>query len=101
MGKMGWVRSIRKNQLKFFRSASCQNGPRVGVGFRTSFDARNQNCENTPEMSFGSNDVDWVRLIRKKSTATFFAPQRGRTALGSGFAGVLLTQIETAKTHQT
>src|SRR5579859_663049 len=46
-------------------------GTALGVGFRTSFGDRNRNCENTPHMSFGSNGVDWVRLIRKMQLQLF------------------------------
>jgi hypothetical protein len=73
----------------------------LGGGFRTRFVDRNRNCENTPNMSFGSNGVDWERSLSKKSTASFFAPQMARTTLGGGFARGLSTETETAKTHQT
>ena len=33
----------------------------LGGGSRTSFVDRNRNIENTPNMSFGSNKVGWVR----------------------------------------
>src|SRR5579859_5267532 len=39
------------------------------VTFRTSFGDRNRNCENTPDMSFGSNGVDCERSIRKNQMA--------------------------------
>ena len=37
----------------------------LGGGFRSSFRTRSGNSENTPNMSFGSNGVDWARLFRK------------------------------------
>jgi hypothetical protein len=39
--------------------------------FGTSFVDRNRNFENAPNMSFGSNGVDWVRSFRKNQLQVF------------------------------
>jgi hypothetical protein len=59
----------KKINRNFFRSTSSQNGP--WVGFRMSFGGQNRNSENTPDMSFGSKGVDWVRSIRKNQLQIF------------------------------
>src|SRR5579859_5711526 len=71
----------------------------LGVGFFTSFVGRNRNYENTPDMSFGSNGVDSVRSIRKKQLQLFSLHKWPERPSGSGFARVLLTETETARTH--
>jgi len=37
----------------------------LGGVFRTSSVDRNRKCENAPNMSFGSNGVDWLCSFRK------------------------------------
>src|SRR5579859_7282468 len=73
----------------------------LGVSFRTSFGDRNRNCENTPDLSFGSNGVDWECSIRKNHLQLFSVLMRPERPLGSGFARVSVIETETAKTHQT
>jgi len=73
----------------------------LGVGFCTSFGDRNRNCENTPDMSFGSNGANWVRSIRKNQLQLFSLHKWPERPSGSSFARVWLTETETAKTHQT
>jgi hypothetical protein len=43
----------------------------LGGGFRMRFVNRNQKCENAPNMSFGSNGVDWVRSFQKIQLQVF------------------------------
>src|SRR5579859_3412544 len=101
-GSNGWIGCVRfkKINCNFFRSTSGQNGPRGWV-FGTSFVDRNRNCENTPDMSFGSNGLDWVHSIQKNQLQLFSLHKWLERPSGSGFARVLLIETETAKTHVT
>src|SRR5579859_2847095 len=79
-----------------FEKKSTFFAPRVArtalvVGFRTSFGDQNRNCENTPDMSFGSNRVDSVRSIRKNGLQLFSLQKWPERPSGSGFARVLVT----------
>ncbi len=94
-----WVRSFQKNQHEFFRFNRARTA--LGGGFRTSFVDQNRNSENTPNLSFGSYGVDWVRPFRKNSTPSFMLQPRSELPSGAGFARVLLTKTETSQTHQT
>src|SRR5579859_3883299 len=76
-------------------------GTALGVGFHTSFGDRNRNCENTPDMSYGSNGVDWVRSIRTNQLNFFSLHKWPERHSRSVFARVLVTETETTKTHQT
>src|SRR5579859_3197193 len=76
------VRSIQKINWNFFRSTSGQNGPQGRVSHE--FGDRNRNCENAPDLSFGSNGVDLVRSIRKINW-NFFCSTSGQNGLGVGF----------------
>src|SRR5579859_1022133 len=82
-GSIGCVRFKKKSTTTFYAPHVARTA--LGVGFRTSFGDRNRNRENTPDMSFGSNRVDWVRSLRKNQLRFFFAPQVSRTVLGVGF----------------
>jgi hypothetical protein len=70
-------------------------------GFRMSFVDRNQNFENAPNMSFGSKGVNRVRSFRKNQLQVFSLHKRPEWPSGAGFARVLSTDTETAKTQQT
>src|SRR5579859_2518955 len=89
----------KKSTVTFFAPHVARTAPEVGIG--TSFGDRNRNCENTPDMSFGSNGVDWVRSIRKNKLQLFSLLMLQERPSGSGFTRVLVTDTETAKTHQT
>jgi hypothetical protein len=69
--------------MSFFASTVARTS--LGGGFRIGFVDRNRNFENAPNISFGSNGVDWVRSFRKKSSRSFFAPQVARTAIEGRF----------------
>jgi hypothetical protein len=73
----------------------------LGGGFRTSFVDRNGKFDNAPNLSFGSNAVDWMRLLRKIQRHVFSLQKWPERSLGAGFARVLSTETECAKTHQT
>jgi hypothetical protein len=73
----GFGAFISKTQRQVFFASTWPELP-SGAGLARGFVDRNRNYENTPNMSFGSNGVDWVRSF-KKSTASFFAPQVART----------------------
>jgi hypothetical protein len=96
--RVDWVRSFQKINCKFFRFNQWPELPSGRVC--TRFVDRNRNCENAPNMSFGSNGVDWVRSFRKINYK-FFRFNRGQNCPRGGFARVLSTETETAKTHQT
>ncbi len=95
-----WVRSIRKKSSATFFTPHVARTT-LGVRFRTSFGDRNRYCENTPDTSFGSNEVDWVRSIRKNQLQLFSLLVYPEWPSGSGFARVLVAEIETTKTQQT
>src|SRR5579859_1872822 len=95
-----WVRSIRKKSIASFFAPQVARTA-LGVGIRTSFVDRNRNCENTPDMSFRSDGLDWVRSIQKNQLQLFSLHKWPERPSGSGFIQVLLIETETAKTHQT
>src|SRR5579859_5465832 len=101
-----WVKRVGLGAFDSKKSTATFFAPQVArtaleVGFRTSFVGRNRNCENTPDMSFGSNGLDWVHSIQKKQLQLFSLHKWPERPSGSGFARVLLIETETAKTHQT
>jgi hypothetical protein len=69
--------------------------------YGTSFVDRNQKFENAPNMSFGSNGVDWVRSFRKIELQVFLLQKWPEVPLGADFTRVLSTETESAKTHKT
>ena len=81
---MGWIGCVRfkKSTTSFFTPQV--TGTALGDGICTSFVDRNRNCENELNMSFGSNEVDWVCSF-EKINMSFFASTVARTALGGGF----------------
>jgi hypothetical protein len=52
-------------------------------------------------MSFGSSGVDLVRSFRKIQLQVFLRQKWPEWPLGAGFAQVLSTETQSAKTHQT
>jgi hypothetical protein len=52
---------LEKSTASFFASTVARIA--LGGEFRTTFVYRNRNFENTPNMSFESNRVDWLRLF--------------------------------------
>jgi hypothetical protein len=54
------VRSFQKTQRQVFFASTVARTALEG-GSRTSFIDRNRNIKNTPNMSFISNEVGWVR----------------------------------------
>jgi hypothetical protein len=58
-----------KSTTSFFASTVARTA--LAGGFRTSFLDRNQNFENAPNISFGSNGEDWVHSFRKKQLQVF------------------------------
>ena len=89
----------KKSIASFFASTMARTA--LAGGFRTSFVNRNQNFENTPNMSFGSNEVDWVRSFRENQLQVFLVHTWPERPVGAGFARGLSIETKTAKTHQT
>jgi hypothetical protein len=65
-----WMRSFRKKSTACFFAPQVARTALAG-GFRMSFVDRNRNFKNAPNMSFGSNGVDWVRSFRKNQLQLF------------------------------
>jgi hypothetical protein len=55
--------------MSFFASTVARTA--IEGRFRMSFVNQNRNIENTPNMSFGSNGVDWVRSFWKNQLLVF------------------------------
>jgi hypothetical protein len=101
-----WVKRDVLGEFVSKKSAASFFAPHVGRmalggGFDTSFVDRNRNFKNAPHLSFGSNGVDWVRSFRKKQLQVFSLHKWPEQPSTVGFARVLSTKTETAKTHQT
>jgi hypothetical protein len=90
---------MKKSTASFFAPQVARTA--LGGGFRTSFIDRNRNIENAPNMTFGSNGVDWVRSLRKNQLQVFSLHKCPEQPSWAGFAQVLLTETKTPKTHQT
>src|SRR5579859_3405759 len=80
LGAFDW----KKSTATFFAPDVARTA--LGVGFCTSFGDRNQNCENKPDMSFGSNGANWVRSIRKIQLQLFSLHKWPERPSRSGFA---------------
>src|ERR687883_135930 len=60
---MDWVRPLRKIQLQVFSYQKCPQRPSRSI-FEQIF-VPEPKPKNARNMSFGSNGMDWVRLLRK------------------------------------
>jgi hypothetical protein len=59
-GETGWIVHFKKTQRQVFFTSNVARTALEGE-FRTSFVDRNRNFKNTPNRSYGSNEVHWVR----------------------------------------
>jgi hypothetical protein len=94
-----WVQSFRKNQLQVFLLKPWPNNP-SGAAFARVLSSENEQRKRTKH-EFWVKRGGFGAFVSKNSTASFFASNVARTALGAGLARGLSTETETAKTHQT
>jgi hypothetical protein len=73
-----------KSTSSFYASTVARTA--LGGEFRMNFVNRNRKLENAPNMSFGSNGMDWVRSFRKNQHEFFSLQPWPKLPSGAGFA---------------